>query len=183
MKCVCSNQYIRQRQKSTRAHVPTHKEEGIHKETHILQKRHKEGTHRKKHTMNETWKIYTERQTDIYIYWETHAEKETETHTNKETHVEISAYRKTLPERDTESWDQRGPERVRTIETCRDVQMESETRKEIKKKKDTHGYAQAEGENSQRQKHSLTKRWLEREEGEASHIFLSKEQCSHEERF
>lgn len=52
-----------------------------------------------------------------------------------------------------------------------------------KKKKDTHGYAQAEGENSQRQKHSLTKRWLEREEGEASHIFLSKEQCSHEERF
>lgn len=31
------------------------------------------------------------------------------------------------------------------------------------KKKDTHGYAQAEGENSQRQKHSLTKRWLERD--------------------
>lgn len=54
MKCVCSNQYIRQRQTSTSAYTCTHtcKEGGTHKETHILQKGHKD-TWRKRHAHTE----------------------------------------------------------------------------------------------------------------------------------
>lgn len=42
MKCVCFNQLDRGRQVHTHMHPHTHKGGGTHKETHILQKGHKD---------------------------------------------------------------------------------------------------------------------------------------------
>lgn len=105
--------------------------------------------------------IYRETDRHMHVLRDTYRERDQDTYKYRDTCRDKCVPKDTPTKRHRELWSE-GPrenQNNRDMQRCADGVRD----KERDRKKDTYGYAQAEGENSERQKHSLTKRWWERD--------------------